>query len=77
MTRENCEEKLATAHHLSKKCENLVYAAAKDKEDNGTVVLLIECKRLLTACDILVALVEDILRQYDLDTNTSVTAQCS
>lgn len=49
-----------------------MYATAEGNEDSDMVGLLGECKNLLTSCDDLVALVEEILWLYDLGTNTSV-----
>ena len=44
------------------------------------MVLLTECKNLLSACDDLVVAKEEILRLYDLSTNSdtsmTLTAQC-
>jgi hypothetical protein len=71
-TREDCEERLATARSLWRKSESLVYATAEGDEDCDTVVLLGECKNLLASCDDLVASAEEILRLYDLGTDTSV-----
>lgn len=41
-------------------------------EGSDMVVLLGECKNLLVSCDDLVASAEEILRLYDLGTDTSV-----
>jgi hypothetical protein len=70
-TREDCEERLATTHSLWRKSESLVYATAEGDEDSD-MVLLGECKNLLASCDDLVASAEEILRLYDLGTDTSV-----
>jgi hypothetical protein len=73
-SRKECEEGLAAARWLWSQSEALVYhTAAEDDEDCDMVVLLTECKNLLSACDDLVVMKEEILRLYDLSTNTSVT----
>ena len=65
-SRDNCEQELAAAHQLWSKCENLVYdAAAWEEEDSEMAEVLAESKRLLTACDELISLKEEILRVYD------------
>jgi hypothetical protein len=74
MTRKDCEEGLATARSLWRESEGLVYATAEGDDSDGSdmVVLLGECKNLLASCDDLVASAEEILRLYDLGTDTSV-----
>jgi hypothetical protein len=73
-SREDLEELLAVARQLWTKSESLLYAVAdEDEEDNNMVVLMAECKNLLSACDDLIASKEEILRLYDLGTDTSVT----
>jgi hypothetical protein len=73
-SREDLEEELAAARRLWTKSECLLYAVAnEDKEDSDVIVLMAECKNLLSGCDDLIASKEEILRLYDLGTDTSVT----
>ena len=71
-SRNDCEETLATARRLWRESESLLYAAAEDDEDSDMIVLVAECKVLLTACNDLITSAEEILRLYDLGTDTSV-----
>lgn len=73
-SRMECEEGLAAARRLWSQSEALVYTAAEDDENCNMLVLLTESKKLLSACDDLVVAKEEILRSYDLGTDTSVTA---
>ena len=73
-SREDLKEALAAARRLWTKSESLLYAVAnEDEEDSDMVVLMAECKNLLSACDNLIASKEEILQLYDLGTDTSVT----
>lgn len=73
-TREDCKEVFTTACSLWHKSESHVYVAAKDDKDSDMIWLLAESKKLLIACDDLVASVEEILQLYDLSINTFVAA---
>lgn len=72
-SREDLEEALAAARRLWTKSESLLYAVAnEDEEDSDVIVLMAECKNLLSGCDSLIASKEEILRLYNLGTDTSV-----
>ena len=61
-SREDCEKALATARRLWSECESFIYTAAEDDEDRE---VLAESRKLLAACDDLIALKEEILRLCD------------
>jgi len=69
-TRKDSEDELAAARRLWFKCESLVYDAVACEDGSETMGVLAESKKLLTACDELIALKEGILRVYDLDADT-------
>ena len=68
----SCEDSLAAARRLWSESKNLVIEAAEVEMD-GDLELLADCRRLLAACDCLVASEEEILELNDLSALSAET----
>jgi hypothetical protein len=74
--RTSCEDALDDARQLWTKSESLVIqaAAVEADVDGGDTVLLMECQKLLEACDRRIAVEEEILELNDLSAEAYVFA---